>query len=171
MRKEATMFGKEDEMRSEEGKLSTIIAKGTKINGNIDLEGSIRIDGYVKGKVKTKEILTVGNTGVVEGEVHVREAVVGGKVQGSLIASQKVTLENRASILGDVTTGVFVIKEGGVFHGKCSMKEGEELGKEPPAKAEPKAEPKAKPKAELEPAGIKFPSNKPMEPESGPKKA
>lgn len=157
------MFGKEDEMRSEEGKLSTIIAKGTKITGNIDLEGSIRIDGFIKGKVKTKEILTVGNTGVIEGEIHVKEAVVGGKVQGSLIASQKVTLENRASIFGDVTTGVFVIKEGGVFHGKCSMKEGEEVEKEPAARVEPKVEPKVKPKTGLEPAGIKLESNKPME--------
>jgi len=164
------MFGKEDEMRSEEGKASTIIAKGTKITGNIDMEGSVRIDGYVKGKLKTTETLTVGKTGEVEGEVQVKEAVVGGKVKGTLTASQKVVLENRASIFGDVTTGVFVIKEGGVFHGKCSMKEGEEVDRQPVVKAESKVEPKVNRKAEPELAGIKPESPKSGEAGSGLKK-
>ena len=164
------MFGKEDEMRSEEGKVSTIIAKGTKITGNIDMEGSVRIDGYVKGKVKTTETLTVGKTGEVEGEVQVKEAVVGGKVKGTLTASQKVVLENRAIIFGDVTTGVFVIKEGGVFHGKCSMKEGEELDRQPVEKAESKVEAKLNRKAVPELAGIKPESTKPGEEKPGLKK-
>lgn len=116
------MFGKESAMKTDEGKISTIIAKGTKITGNIDMQGSLRIDGYLKGQVNSSETLTVGGTGVVEGEVRVKEAVVGGKVQGNLVATQKVELESNASIMGDVKTRVFVIKEGGIFHGNCSMK-------------------------------------------------
>jgi len=116
------MFGKESAMKMDEGKISTIIAKGTKITGNIDMQGSLRIDGYLKGQVNSSETLTVGGTGVVEGEVRVKEAVVGGKVLGNLVATQKVELESNASILGDVKTRVFVIKEGGIFHGNCSMK-------------------------------------------------
>jgi cytoskeletal protein CcmA (bactofilin family) len=136
------MFGKESEMRSEEGgKLSTVIAKGTTINGNINMEGSIRVDGFIKGKVKSSETLTVGKTGVVEGEVQVKEAVVGGKVNGNLSASQRVELEDKALIMGDVKTRIFVIKEGGIFHGKCSMKEEEgEKVKAPPPKEERKPE-------------------------------
>jgi cytoskeletal protein CcmA (bactofilin family) len=116
------MFGKESAMKTEEGKISTIIARGTKITGNIDMQGSLRIDGYLKGQVNSSETLTVGGTGVVEGEVRVKEAVVGGKVMGNLVATQKVELESNASIMGDVKTRVFVIKEGGIFHGNCSMK-------------------------------------------------
>jgi len=56
----------------------------------------------------------------------VKEAIVGGKVTGNLIAHQRVELENKASILGDVKTRIFVIKEGGVFHGNCSMQDGEQ---------------------------------------------
>lgn len=135
------MFGKEGDMRSEDTKLSTVIAKGTKIVGNINMEGSVRVDGHIKGKVTTSEVLTIGKTGVVDGEVQVREAIVGGKIKGNLIASQRVELEGKASILGDVTTRVFVIKEGGVFHGRCSMTEGEKeemKGKEIPPKVEKK---------------------------------
>ncbi len=141
------MFGKEGEMRPEESKLSTVIAKGTKILGNIEMEGSLRVDGYIKGKVTSSETLTVGKTGEVEGEVEVKEAVIGGKFKGNLIASGKVELENRASILGDVKTRIFVIKEGGVFHGKCSMQEEPSAveqklskGKEPALKFETKQE-------------------------------
>jgi cytoskeletal protein CcmA (bactofilin family) len=137
------MFGKENAMKTDEGKISTIIAKGTKITGNIDMQGSLRIDGYIKGQVNSSETLTIGTTGVVEGEVRVKEAVVGGKVMGNLIATQKVELESNASILGDVKTRIFVIKEGGIFHGNCSMKaegEGERSKAEPPGSAgsEPK---------------------------------
>lgn len=120
------MFGKESVMKTDEGKISTIIAKGTKITGNVDMQGSLRIDGHVKGQVSSSETMTVGSSGVVEGEVRVKEAVVGGKVMGNLVATQKVELESNASILGDVKTRVFVIKEGGIFHGNCQMKaEGE----------------------------------------------
>lgn len=141
MGKEDKMFGKENEMRPEEGKLSTIIANGTKIVGNIDMEGSIRIDGFIQGKVSSSDTLTVGKTGVVDGEVIVKVAIVGGKIKGNLVASQKVELESKATILGDVKTRIFVIKEGGIFHGKCSMREQgvfkeEEKGKGFPAKME-----------------------------------
>ncbi|KPL18992.1 MAG: hypothetical protein AMJ92_05345 [candidate division Zixibacteria bacterium SM23_81] len=137
------MFGKESEMRSEDTKLSTVIAKGTKIVGNINMEGNVRVDGHIKGKVTTSEVLTIGKTGVVDGEVQVKEAVVGGKIKGNLVASQRVELESKATILGDVTTRIFVIKEGGVFHGRCSMQEGEKeerKEKEVPPRVEEKPE-------------------------------
>lgn len=140
------MFGKESVMKTDEGKISTIIAKGTKITGNVDMQGSLRIDGHVKGQVNSSETLTVGSGGVVEGEVRVKEAIVGGKVMGNLVATQKVELESNASILGDVKTRVFVIKEGGIFHGNCHMKaegEGQKSRTEPlgPSASEPKLSP------------------------------
>jgi cytoskeletal protein CcmA (bactofilin family) len=135
------MFGKESDMKTDEGKISTIIAKGTKIEGNINMQGSLRIDGDVKGKVMSSETLTVGATGVVDGEVSVKEAIVGGKIMGNLTASQKVELESNASILGDVKTRTFVIKEGGVFHGQCFMRE----------EAQQKAKEKTKEPLKLEP--------------------
>jgi len=140
------MFGKESAMKTDEGKISTIIAKGTKITGNIDMQGSLRIDGYLKGQVSSSETLTVGGSGVVEGEVRVKEAVVGGKVMGNLVATQKVELESNASILGDVKTRVFVIKEGGIFHGNCSMKAESEDQK---AKGEPLRPSGSEPKPSL----------------------
>jgi len=140
------MFGKESAMKTDEGKISTIIAKGTKITGNIDMQGSLRIDGYLKGQVNSSETLTVGGTGVVEGEVRVKEAVVGGKVLGNLVATQRVELESNASIQGDVKTRVFVIKEGGIFHGNCSMKAESEDQK---SKEEPLRPPGAQPKPSL----------------------
>jgi cytoskeletal protein CcmA (bactofilin family) len=140
------MFGKESAMKMEEGKISTIIAKGTKITGNIDMQGSLRIDGYLKGQVNSSETLTVGGTGVVEGEVRVKEAVVGGKILGNLIATQKVELESNAAIMGDVKTRVFVIKEGGIFHGNCSMKAESEDQR---SKSEPPRPPSTEPKPSM----------------------
>jgi cytoskeletal protein CcmA (bactofilin family) len=159
------MFGKENAMKMEEGKISTIIAKGTKITGNIDMQGSLRIDGYLKGQVNSSETLTIGATGVVEGEVKVKEAVVGGKVLGNLIATQKVELESNAAIMGDVKTRIFVIKEGGIFHGNCSMKAESEDQK---SKAEPSRADSAESKPPLmTAAGPGKPQGQGLEPKAG----
>lgn len=157
------MFSKESEMRSEDAKLSTVIAKGTKIVGNINMEGNVRVDGHIKGKVTSSEVLTIGKTGVVDGEVQVKEAVVGGKIKGNLVASQRVELESKATILGDVTTRVFIIKEGGVFHGRCSMQEGEKEEMK-----EKEALPKVDEKAEI--PGSKSQNAKPLGTASGVKR-
>jgi cytoskeletal protein CcmA (bactofilin family) len=139
------MFGKESDMKTDEGKISTVIAKGTKRMGNIDMQGCLRIDGHVKGQVNSTETLTVGSAGVVDGEVRVKEAIVGGKIMGNLMASQRVELENSAAILGDVKTRIFVIKEGGVFHGQCSMRE--EAAEKPKDKSKDSLKVESKPMA------------------------
>ena len=48
------------------------IGAGTYVEGNIETKGSLRIDGKVKGIVKSGDTLTVGSSGEIIGEVHVK---------------------------------------------------------------------------------------------------
>ncbi|MEW6509681.1 MAG: polymer-forming cytoskeletal protein [Bacteroidota bacterium] len=111
----------------------SVIGTGTVINGNIKTEGSIRVDGKIVGNVVTQADAAVGLSGVVEGSVDARNITVAGKVLGTLTAAQKLVLESRAVIRGDLRTTRLVVDEGAVFDGKSTMA-GAPSASSPPAR-------------------------------------
>jgi cytoskeletal protein CcmA (bactofilin family) len=110
------------EKKTEKG-FYTIIGEGAVFEGTIAVPHSVRIDGTFKGKIEASEILTVGNSGVVEADIKAKSIIIGGKVSGNIIADERLELETRASLIGDLRTKDLVINEGALFHGSCSMKE------------------------------------------------
>ena len=108
--------------KGEEG-LNTIIGKGSVIEGTLQVEGEIRVDGTVKGKISSAESLTVGNGGVVEADLNTKVAVIGGNVTGNVFASEKIELQSKAVVEGEITTKNLTVEEGAIFHGKCNMKD------------------------------------------------
>jgi cytoskeletal protein CcmA (bactofilin family) len=110
------------------GELNTIIGRGSVIEGTLTVQSSLRVDGKIIGTVQVADSLIVGKDGEIEGEVRVKNAVIGGKVKNKIIASGKVVLEAKSAVYGEVKTSRLVIDEGAIFEGKCTM--GEE-GKSP----------------------------------------
>jgi cytoskeletal protein CcmA (bactofilin family) len=110
-----------------EAGLNTIIGKGSVIEGTLQVEGEIRIDGRVKGKISSTESLTVGNGGVVEADLDTKVAVIGGNVIGNVSALEKIELQSKAVVEGEITTKNLVVEEGAIFHGKCNMRNAAEL--------------------------------------------
>jgi len=98
-----------------------LIGAGTKIIGDIFTNGDIRIDGNVSGKVETQGKLVVGNSGMIEGEIKVKNADISGKINGTLYVSENLSLKANASIEGDIHTAKLEIEPGAVFCGKCTM--------------------------------------------------
>lgn len=105
-----------------EGGLNTIIGKDSKIEGNIEVDGGLRVDGAVKGKISATDTLSVGESGMIEAEVNVKIAVISGKVTGNILAHEKIELQSKAMVEGDITTRNLIVEEGAVFHGSCNMK-------------------------------------------------
>lgn len=119
------MLGKKDsEAIKTSGELNTIIGKGSSFEGTLNVQSTIRVDGRVKGKITASDSLVVGKEGDIDGEVHVRNAILGGKVFGKLNVAGKVVLEAKAVFNGELKTSKLVIDEGAVFEGSCSMVEG-----------------------------------------------
>ena len=99
----------------------SVIANNTIITGNVRTEGSIRVDGKIVGNVVTQADAAVGMNGLIEGSVDARNITVAGKVMGSLTASQKLVLEGKSVMKGDIRTARLVVDEGAVFDGRSSM--------------------------------------------------
>ena len=111
-----------DRNMKSEGKLDTIIGRGTRVEGTIKVEGATRIDGYVSGRLESNDIVTIGPGGEVKAEVKARTIIVGGKVEGNLEASEKIELQSKAELLGDLISKSLLVEHGAIFHGQSNMK-------------------------------------------------
>lgn len=99
----------------------TIISFGVTLEGKIQSNGDIRIDGTINGNVVAAGNITIGEHGVINGEVESEVVSLGGKVFGTIIAKEKVVLESRSILNGDLITKILVIEEGAKFDGKSQM--------------------------------------------------
>ncbi|MDZ7337775.1 MAG: polymer-forming cytoskeletal protein [candidate division KSB1 bacterium] len=114
---------KEGDELGKSGELSTIIGRGTVIEGSVAVVNSLRVDGRVNGNVSATEALVVGKDGEIKGEINVNNAVIGGHVEGKILAKGKVVLESKAYFRGELRTARLVIDEGAFFDGSCHMAE------------------------------------------------
>jgi len=96
--------------------------RGVKLEGTLELAGTFRIDGEVKGTVRCKERLIVGENGRLEGEIEGSLISVSGKIKGTVRATNRVELLPSGVIEGEVHTSCLVIEAGGVLEGRCHMK-------------------------------------------------
>jgi len=99
----------------------TFISEGTRIIGEISVEHDLRVEGSVKGAVSVGGALVLGPTGRVEGDITARSATLAGHVTGNLLAQEKLVLEGKSVLVGDLQTRELVIQEGAIFQGKCAM--------------------------------------------------
>jgi len=110
-------------MNGTKGELGTIIGKGTKVDGTITIEGSTRIDGTVIGKLESNDSVTIGPTGSVKAaEIKAKVIIVGGKVEGNLHADEKVELQSKCEVVGDISSKSLLVEHGAIFHGTSNMK-------------------------------------------------
>ena len=100
---------------------SSIIGKGTSVEGNIDTNGNISVEGEVKGNVVSKSKVALGPSSYVEGKVLANNAIIAGEIQGSVEISELLTLKPTAVIHGDIMTNKLIVEAGATFNGSCRM--------------------------------------------------
>jgi len=100
---------------------ATVISKGVKIEGKLSCSGSIRLDGEVKGDISSQSTVIIGENGKVNGQINAENITIGGKVTGTVNAKEKLVLDARANLQGDVISKVIAIEAGAKFNGNCKM--------------------------------------------------
>lgn len=102
--------------------LLTMIGDGAVVEGTLSVPHAVRIEGTLKnGRLEAAETVTIGVTGVVEGDVHARNAIIGGKVIGNVHVEERIELESHATLNGDLQCKTLIINEGASFQGKSMM--------------------------------------------------
>ncbi len=95
--------------------------KGVKLEGTIELAGTFRIDGQVKGTIISQHSLMLGENAQVEGQIEGNHIVVGGKFDGVIFSKGRVEIQPKGVVTGEVHTPCLVIEPGGILDGRCHM--------------------------------------------------
>lgn len=133
---------KKQSPRAKAGAADTLISNETRITGNINFTGVLYVDGYVKGDINAEELenslLTIGQNGVVEGEINVPHIMIFGRVKGDVHALEHVELMSDARIEGNVYYKLIEMAMGAEVNGQMVHKEEKQklLGHQSGAKSE-----------------------------------
>lgn len=115
------MFSKEKKEKEELANKKNQIEKGTKIIGDIQTQGNLRLDGELEGNMVSKSKVVLGASCKVSGNVKAQNAEIEGHVSGVVEIAELLLLKPTAVIEGDIITGKLVVEPGAVFNGQCKM--------------------------------------------------
>jgi cytoskeletal protein CcmA (bactofilin family) len=99
----------------------TVVGPSVKIQGDLNSDGNIRIEGQVKGTVKTSQSVQIGEGAKIAADVIAGNAVIAGEVQGNMKISGNLILQPTSRITGDISCAILRVEDGAQFTGKCSM--------------------------------------------------
>ncbi|CAH2031458.1 bactofilin family protein [Trichlorobacter ammonificans] len=112
---------------SKQPKLEIIIGQESAVKGDIISKGTVRIDGGLEGNI-TADCVIIGEKGVITGDAVVRQMVVGGRMVGTIRASETVEIQRTGDVRGDLFSTRLSIADGGRFEGRSSMHASKEIG-------------------------------------------
>ena len=97
------------------------IGQGSTIKGDIITDGDLRIDGTLKGTIRAKGRLVLGESGLIEGEIICQNALISGTVKAKIQVTELLSLRAKANLHGDIITNRLSVEPGANFTGSCSM--------------------------------------------------
>jgi cytoskeletal protein CcmA (bactofilin family) len=117
-------------MRKSGDEIKAFLGKDTEFEGKLTFTGAVRIDGHFKGEVFSEGTLIVGETAVIESDIHASHIIISGDVRGSIVAENRIEIHAPGKVCGNLKAPVVTIDEGVIFEGNCQMqKRSEEVDK------------------------------------------
>ena len=101
--------------------IKAFLGPGSQFEGKLIFDEIVRLDGTFRGEVNSKDVLIVGDTANVEGEVNVGTFILSGRFKGNVKAVTRVELRAPAQVEGNIETPKLVVEEGVIFNGQLSM--------------------------------------------------
>ncbi len=98
------------------------IGAGMRVNGDCSFLDGLQIDGTVHGNVIAEggqpSLLVIGESGSVEGAISADHVVIGGSVVGPVLARERLELQSKAHVQGDVRYKTLEMQQGAVIAGQ-----------------------------------------------------
>ena len=100
---------------------TSLLSKEVKIEGDIQGNENLQIEGKLKGSIKITGDIYVGLTGVVEANVEADNIVIQGLISGNVMARKQLQIQATGKLMGDCTAQTIDIREGALFEGRSKM--------------------------------------------------
>ncbi|MBQ5470552.1 MAG: polymer-forming cytoskeletal protein [Treponema sp.] len=105
--------------RSDDISINTLIGNGSFVQGNIRVNGFIRIDGDIDGDLETDGAVIISEKARLRGNLNAKSAIIGGIVLGDVTAKEGVKLLSSSAVIGNIITKKVQMEENVIFHGHC----------------------------------------------------
>jgi len=104
---------------------TTFIAKGCRIKGTLKGEGAYAFCGEMEGDCDIDGPLTLADGGHWTGTLRATDVVIAGRVDGDVIAKNRVEIAGSARIAGSLSGASIAVAEGAVIEGEIRITSGE----------------------------------------------
>ena len=104
-----------------------IIGSKSIIKGDVESEGSIRVDGKIYGDINSLGSVIISDNAYVKGNIKSQNADIYGVCEGNVSVRGKINIHENSTLTGDIVAKSFNTKEGSTFKGNCLVDPSEEL--------------------------------------------
>ncbi|MCI0434793.1 MAG: polymer-forming cytoskeletal protein [Gemmatimonadetes bacterium] len=115
--RDETMARQDEPMAQPREGVISIIGPGMRVVGDCETDGTLRIEGTVEGTVRAGKGVVVGKDGAVQGDILTQDAIIGGKVNGKIVAESRLELQSTCMVEGEVRARRVKLDEGGTING------------------------------------------------------
>lgn len=99
----------------------TVLGPTLEIEGEIEGDEDLVIQGRIQGKIISRKNLTVDGSGKVEATVSTKNLAISGMLVGNVEATEKVEVKREGKMIGDIKAPRVVIADGAKFKGNIEM--------------------------------------------------
>lgn len=107
--------------------LTSILAQGCVIEGNVSCSNTLLVGGKVIGNGKISGSLSIIDQGVWQGSIHCGDISVAGTVEGDIVSSRKIEVLDSAVVRGSITGGQIAVAKGAQIFGEMSVNDGSQV--------------------------------------------
>jgi cytoskeletal protein CcmA (bactofilin family) len=104
----------------------SIIGPGMHVQGDLITDGTIRVEGRITGTIRAGKAVVLGKDAEVLGDIFTQDAVIGGRVSGTLVAESRLELQSTSVVDGTIRACAahLQLDEGARFNGQVEMIDG-----------------------------------------------
>lgn len=100
----------------------SVVGKTVYVKGEVEAAEDMLVEGRVEGSIKhSANRLIIGVSGVVNADIHAKNLVIEGTVDGNIVGSESVVIKDSAEVHGNVYTARISIADGAQFSGSVDM--------------------------------------------------
>jgi cytoskeletal protein CcmA (bactofilin family) len=107
--------------KSSDFSINTIIGPNSDLSGDMETGGFTRVDGSIRGNIKARGRVIIGERARMKGNVTGTNITIGGVVYGNIIADGHLVILSTAIILGDIITRRIQADDGSFINGKVAV--------------------------------------------------
>jgi cytoskeletal protein CcmA (bactofilin family) len=98
-----------------------VLNSDVELKGTLKFSGELLFDGKLDGDINSDGALSLGDNAVVKGNISVHSVVLRGKINGNIIAREKIDIKTKTELFGDIRAPKLIMEEGVTFVGQTEV--------------------------------------------------